>query len=1061
MKEYDLAAIYPLTGAQRGILFHSILEPHSGAYVAQFSWVLEGPFDTSVFARAWRALIDRHEILRTAFVWERVESMCQVVHRTVPFEIDLQDWADLDEGSHAERLKALLDEDREQGFELNRAPLMRVYALRLRDGVHRILWSHHQLLLDGWSTPILHRELSLFYDSILNATPPDVAEPAKYGDFLAWHQQSQAAHSKRYWTDLLRDFDEPTRLPIALTAPLAQTSAFAEVRTLLSREATEGLAATARQLKVTVGTVALGAWALLLHAYTGAPDVVFGNVVAGRPPSFPGVESMVGMFINTLPVRSRITDAEEIGPWLQALQSAQVEAREHEQTPLVDIQRWASTPRGSALFDSIFVFENYPNQEQLEFGPAGLRLTDAQEHDRTHYGLTAMVYVGEQLHVTILYRTGQFVREAVERMSEHYTMLLEGIVGHSTRRAREIPLVRPAERARITAAARGHRSELQDHLTLDRLFADQVRRTPDAVALTTDADAITYADLDRYSTAIASRLIELGAESECVVGVMLERSPAAIAAVLGVLKTGAAYLPLDPRYPEGRLAFMFEDAGARLLISEEKLARRLPAASNLLLEWIDQQEVDRASDWQPHGVATPQGLAHVLYTSGSTGRPKGIATPHLGVINRLQWMWAAFPFESVETCAQKTVLGFVDSVWEIFGPLLRGVPSVVISDDVVRDARRLAGVLSSAKVTRLVVVPSLLEAMMALADDLLSALDDLKLVICSGEPLPTDLRLRALERLPGAAIVNLWGSSENAADSTYFLARRNDRSHSEAPYVPLGKPISNTEVYVLGAGGDVAPIGVSGELCIAGSGLGRGYIGQPALTASKYVPHPFSTEPGARMYRTGDIGRLTEDGLLDFVGRLDDQVKIRGFRVELGEVETVLRQHDAVREAIVVNRPYSGGGARLVAYVVLLEQLSGLTTVLRDHLSRLLPDFMIPAAFVALQAFPLTPHGKIDRKALPDPDAERPDIAVEYAAPKSGVEVALAGIWSSVLGVRAVGVEDDFFEVGGDSLSGLRILAKTRAEFGVDIGIRELFEASTIARLAGLIEARRAAMVAE
>jgi len=596
-----------------------------------------------------------------------------------------------------------------------------------------------------------------------------------------------------------------------------------------------------------------------------------------------------------------------------------------------------------------------------------------------------------------------------------------------------------------------------------RLFEQQVERTPDAIALVYEGQQLTFRDLNRRANQLARHLRRLGVGPEILVGVGLERSPAMVVGLLGILKAGGAYVPLDPAYPAERLAFMLADARPAVLLTREPLLARFPTYEQVVCLDTGWSAIARESDEDTDDAGDSGGdnLLYALYTSGSTGQPKGVAGTHRASINRFCWMWTTYPFEPEEVCCQKTSLSFVDSVWEIFGPLLQGVPSVIIPDALVRDPQQLVQILAAHWVTRIVLVPSLLRALLEAAPNMRERLPGLKYWVCSGEALPVELALRFRESMPQSILLNLYGSSEVAADVTCYDVREYRPSLAS---VPIGRPIANTRIYVLDEQMQPVPVGVPGELYAGGDGLARGYLRRPALTASRFVPDPFSGEAGARLYKTGDRVRYLPDGNIEYLGRLDHQVKLRGMRVELGEIETALLRHPAVRQVVVMaredvpgatHRPPARGGLgeiRLVAYIVLREEQSATPDDLRNHALQYLPDYMLPSAFVMLAALPLTPNGKVDRQALPVPDQSRPALSTPFVAPRSPLEERIVAIWSEQLEVAPVGIHDNFFALGGHSLLAAQVIAQLRAIFGVEVPLQGFLDAPTVAQLAVLLE---------
>ncbi|MEP6995692.1 MAG: amino acid adenylation domain-containing protein, partial [Acidobacteriota bacterium] len=586
--------------------------------------------------------------------------------------------------------------------------------------------------------------------------------------------------------------------------------------------------------------------------------------------------------------------------------------------------------------------------------------------------------------------------------------------------------------------------------TIHGLFERQVERTPEKVAVRDGSGEVTFRELNRRANRLAHFLRRRGVGPEVAVGVSLERTVRMPEALLAVLKSGGAFMPLDPSYPAERLGFMLRDSEAPVLLTEDRLAGRFPAGQAEIVRLDSGLDLSAEPDTNPGGGARSDSLAYVIYTSGSTGTPKGVEAIHRASVNRFAWMWAAYPFERGEVCCQKTALSFVDSVWEIFGPLLQGIPLVILSDEAVKDPRSLVRGLADGGVTRIVLVPSLLRGILDSGADLARELSRLRLWVASGETLPAELYSRFRAALPDAVLLNLYGSSEVTADVTCYAGE--GETPEGVGIVPIGRPISNTQIYILDGSRQPVPPGVTGEIYVGGHGLARGYRHRPDLTAERFIADPFRRAPGARLFRTGDRGRYRTDGQIEYLGRADHQIKLRGRRIELGEIESALAAHPAVTQAVVTLREDHPGDARLVAYVVSEPEAAGATVDWRSFLASRLPDFMVPSTFVSLDALPLTPSGKIDRAALPGPGAGRPQLAAVFVPPRNTVEERIAGVWSDILGAERVGIHDNFFDLGGHSLLAVRLVARLEKEFGRPVALATVFRAPTVAELAEILE---------
>jgi amino acid adenylation domain-containing protein len=762
---------------------------------------------------------------------------------------------------------------------------------------------------------------------------------------------------------------------------------------------------------------------------------------------------MVGLFINTLPLRVQVPPDGAVWPWLKYLQEQQVSLQQYEHSSLIDIQGWSDIPRGLPLFNSFVVFENIPVSNTFQTDDGGLKIEHELGMSSTGYPLAVLAFPGSNLRIGLTYDLARFDAEHVRQMAGHFRNLFRAIIADPKRKLSQLPLLTREEQRRILEQWNKTDTEYEKDSCIHQLFERQASRTPHAVAVQSEDQQLTYVELNDRSNRLAHYLRKRGIGPEDRVAICVKRSPEALVGLLGILKAGGAYVPIDPSYPAERVAFLLKDSRAPILITQQHLVEALPASSaDVICLDSSWKEIARESTQNLPVVTTAGNAAYIIYTSGSTGTPKGTVSPHYASINRFQWMWRTYPFAATDVCCQKTSLSFVDSVWEIFGPLLQGTKLIIIADDVVRDPHQLVRTLSAHKITRIVLVPSLLRVILEQGNDIEKILGSLKYWICSGEELSRDLARSLKSKLGHSVLINLYGSSEVAGDVT--CQKVNDLVDLE--YIPIGRPSDNISTYVVDDYFQPVPPGITGELCISGAGLARGYLNNHELTAEKFIPNPFSAEPDARMFKTGDLARYQQDGTLQFLGRSDHQVKIRGNRVELGEIEATLRCHPMVSNAVASFRGLTGGDNTLVCYVVphaehLPDQQNELTSELRVFLKTKLPEYMIPGVFVLLERLPLTPNGKIDRRALPSPDGLQPQSKETLIAPRDDLERGLAQIWKKVLGLDSVGVKDNFFDSGGHSLLAVRLVSEIEKEFSQRIPLVSLFQKATIEHLADIL----------
>ncbi len=1023
----NVADIYPLSPMQQGMLFHSLDRPADGAYIEVHTYRLTGELNDAAFTTAWQLLLDRHPILRTAFCWEHQASPVQCVLQQVSLPIATQNWQSLTTADQETALQEFLAAEQLQGIAVNVAPLMRLTMIQLAPTVHQLVWTHHHLLLDGWSMPLVLAEVLNNYSALcagkLSTANTQAGSLPPYRNYIAWLQQQDLTQAESYWRQQLQGVTAPTTLPISQQS--IGEPCYRQQQANLGVSLTASLQAFAQKYQLTMNTLVQGAWAVLLSRYSGLGDVVFGATVSGRPPALPQVEQMVGLFINTLPVRITVPNEQEIVPWLQQLQSQQITSAQYAYTPLIDVQKWSELPQGQSLFETIVVFENFPIQESLQDQTDLLSIDQIQGLEQTSYPITVAVLPGKELLIKLGYDASQYTNVAIERLLEQFQYILTALMEYSN--LQDLSLLTPAQAASYWQPTQG------EHWPIDciaELFNEQVLRTPDATAIIWQHEQITYSQLHSRSNQLAHYLQAQGVAPDVLVGICLERSIDLVVGILGILKAGGAYLPIDPNYPLARQQLIVTEAKVALLVTTPGLGDTLTVPQTICLE-RDGALIKQQSAGNTINLVSPHHLAYVLYTSGSTGIPKGVAIEQHSPAALIHWAQQVYSTAQLAGVLASTSVCFDLSVFEIFVPLCSG-GTVILADNALALPQLPAAI--QGQITLINTVPAAIAELLRQQ----AIPPNVTTVNLAGEALPAH-SVTALYQLPHIQQVwNLYGPSEDTTYSTAALTTPGSK--------PLiGRPITNSQAYVLDSQLRPLPIGIPGELYLGGAGLARGYYHRPALTAENFIPHPGIA--GDRLYRTGDLVQILPDGQLDYLGRLDNQVKIRGFRIELDEIEALLNQHSAINQAVVVaNADLGSNRQRLVAYMVTNSAVE--PADLRRYLQSQLPEYMVPAVFVALDQFPLNANGKIDRRALPVPNFER--TAQEIMAPRTAIEHSLAAIWSQTLGVPSVGVHDNFFELGGDSILSLQIVARAN-QAGLHLTPRQLFGQPTIATLAPLV----------
>ncbi|MER5747007.1 amino acid adenylation domain-containing protein [Streptomyces sp. NPDC002225] len=1040
----DIEDIHPLTPVQSGMLFHTLSTP--GAYSEQVTFELDGIADPGLLALAWQQVADHVGVLRAGLEWRDVERPLMVVRRHAELPVTHLDWRALPADEREEAVRRFLAEDRARPVALTTAPLMRLALIRLSDTTVRLVCAFHHILLDGWSTFDVLAQTHAAYAALAAGREHPLPARRPFRAYLDWLERQDLAEAEAYWRETLDGFAAPTPLPaVRHTAAGHATGSTARLARRLDPAASRELFAFARRHRLTVNTVLQGAWALLLARHAGESDVVFGATVSGRPADLPGADAMIGMLINTLPVRVRVEESAGVTAWLQELQRTQVEARQYEYVPLPRIQACGAVGRGADLFRTLVVFENYPMDEEAA-AAHGLRLRRLAGTEATHYPLNLIAYAGDDLSYTLAYDAELYEEATAELLCGR----LEALLGSLAAADGDMPVSAVAmltgAEAEQTVRDWNDTAEELPGASVPELFAARVREHPDAVAVTGADEELTYRELDERANRLAHHLVALGAGRDTPVGLCLERGARTVTALLATLKAGAAYVPLDPSYPADRLAYMIGDAGVGLLVTEKALRDRLPAAP---VRTVDLDEDAGAVAARPGGTApaphpAPDDLAYVMYTSGSTGTPKGVLTPHRAVV-RLASASGYTDVRPGDTVAQFASLSFDASTFELWTALLRGA-RVAVHPPGVPTAAGLGRFLAEHAVTHLWLTAGLFHQVV---EDDVTVFAGLRQLLAGGDRLSPEHCARVLDALPSLRLTNGYGPTE----ATTFTTTHDVRGALGEGSVPLGSPLANTRVYVLDGALAPVPRGVPGELYIAGAGLALGYHARAGLTAERFVADPFGA-PGSRMYRSGDRVAWRADGTLEFLGRGDGQVKIRGFRVETGEIEAVLAGHPAVGDAAVAAHTEPGSGRTvLVGHLVPARgaALPG-AAELRAHLAASLPEHMLPAHYTALDALPLTANGKVDRSALPDPEETRLATATAYVAPSSPTETLIAEIWQELLGAERVGLHDNFFELGGDSLLALRTVSRINAVFGTDLTPRAVFDRPTVLESAAEVE---------
>ncbi len=1063
----SIEAVYPLSSAQEGMLFHSLYEPGSWVYFDQISVPFHGKVDETAMFDAWQQVIQRHAILRTGFLWEGVERPLQVVHANVEPPVARYDWSRFSEAEAADKLQRYLIDDRNLGFNFRKPGVLRFSWIKMpvnaqSTETHQFIWSFHHILLDGWSLPIVFGELFAAYDAITKGQPLNFPRAPSYQSFIGWLQKQDRKAAEAFWRQYLQGFSASTPIPVKNSPAVIKhklddaanhADRYREMQVVVQGNVLSKLQSIAKQHHLTLNHVMQGVWAVLLQRYSGENDIVFGTTVSGRPADLPGVEQMVGMFINTLPLRLPVDPDKGFIHWLQKMQSTQVELKRYESTSLVDVQQWSEVGGKQPLFESILVFENYPIDDSLEQSQASLRIGDVEAFQQTNFPLTLIgIPVKDELIVRFSYDSIQFEAPVIERMLGHIAQLMEGVAAHPAAPISTLNMLTVGEVQRMTVTWNETAREIPASKSLGELFDSIATKHPDIDAWHMAGRRVTYSQLLDKANRFAAYLLSCGVKPGERIVISFERSLEMIVGVLGILKTGAAYVPLDPSYPEDRLQYMVTDTGTPVIVTSKRSVERFQFAADSgqsrIIAWEDISDLLTRLPGVQTTVVPPGGgdaVGCVIYTSGSTGRPKGVLLPQKGLTRMVvnTNYWSNTPGEKLSHAAN---LSFDAASFEIWGALLNGLTLVGVDKDTVLQPEKFAALLRQEKVEHVFLTTALMNIMSKQVPEVFAHAN---YVFFGGEACDPN-QVRAILTHPSrpAHLMHMYGPCENSTYSTGYEVKE---VLPGATTVPIGYTIANSTLYILDNEQRPVPVGVPGEIYVGGVGLAHGYLNRPDLTEAAFMADPYSRVDGARMYKTGDLGRQLEDGAVEIIGRADDQVKIRGFRIELGEIENAIAAQAGIQDVCVLARQDEPASSKvLVAYLRMREGVTPNVAELRARIRQRLPDFMVPSAFVFLDVLPITPNGKVDKKALPKPSSEA-FVTQDFVGARNGNEAILCDIWSEVLAVERVGIYDDFFELGGHSLLITKVASRIKDKLAIELPLRTLFEVPTIAALSEII----------
>ncbi|MEA2174981.1 MAG: hypothetical protein QOD00_2573 [Blastocatellia bacterium] len=1038
---------------QERLWFIDQLQPGNTAYNIFNASRIRGSLNVPVMERVINELIQRHEVLRTTL--KSIDGLpVQVITPRLEISLPPQDLQHLPEEERDAEALRLTTEEFARPFDLEAGPLVRVGLLRLSEDDHLLQVNMHHAITDRWSFAVFEKELAVLYQSFASGQPSPLPElPIQFADYAVWQRERMRGEEYKtdlaYWRQQLAGAPFVLDFPTDFPRPPIQNFQGARVYVSYPKAVLDGLKELSRREGVTMFMTLMAAFKTLIYRYTNQDDILISTPIGTRVR--PETENLVGYLLNLLVIRTRLDGNPTFRELLKREQESSVGAFAHQEIPfgkLVQELKPKQDPSRNPIAQVAFLYLDFPEATAMQF--LGLTASHIDiDNGASRFDITlAMTETPDGFTLSIEYIRDLYERARMERLAAHFEQLLEGIIRHPDARINDLPLLTHGEQQQLLHQWNGPTRQPSTTALVHQLFERQAAARHDSIAVIFEDSSHSFSVINRRANQLAHQLISLGLQPEMRVGVFLNRSPDVLVSLLAILKAGGCYLPLDPLYPAARLSFMLDDAGASMLITDESLRERLPEshARIISLDAAREQLASRPVE-DPETLVRAGQLAYIIYTSGSTGRPKGVQVEHVQLLHTMQATQQAVKLTEADCVPSIASFAFDISLLELLAAPLAGGRCLLVSTRESLDAAIAESVLK--KATVLHAVPGLMRRFAGFAREQgRGEHRQLRQLLVGGEAVAPELIALMQEVFPQAEVRVLYGPTEAAIICASYEARRGEALTGQM----IGRPLENVSLRLLDQRGKLVPVGVDGEICISGAGVARGYLHLEELTAERFVADPYDTQDGARLYRSGDKGRYLSDGNMEFRGRLDEQVKVRGYRIELGEIEIALCEHEGIKEAVVSARDDAGEERRLVAYLILAQKEPANVSALRNFLKEKLPEYMIPSAYVFLREFPLTAHGKVDRRALPAPDAERPELAATFVAPRTPIEERLVSIWTSLLGINRVGVNDNYFELGGDSLLATQLASQVRKVFDVELPLADLFQHPTLNELAASIE---------
>ncbi|MFI8723452.1 amino acid adenylation domain-containing protein [Bacillus altitudinis] len=1037
-KRDQVQDMYYLSPMQEGMLFHTLHHQEKGFYVEQMDMNVKGTLRHDLLEKSMNIIVERYDIFRTVFLHEKVKRPVQVVLKNRPFQLDVVDIQDLSESEQFERIDRFKQKDQLRGFDLSKDLLMRASVFQTGPSSYRWIWSYHHILLDGWCFGLVVQELFAIYHALLHDIPYRLEPVKPYKEYIHWLEKQDKQASLEYWTQSLAGFEGQS----TFKEQRKQTNEheLGEIEWAMSKEETAALSELALQQNATLSSALQSIWSILLSRYQRSNDVLFGTVVSGRPADLAGVDRMVGLFINVIPRRIQLTDQMTFRSLLSETQQQSLAAEPHQYIPIYDIQAKAGQQQ---LIDHIVVFENVPaakkdEQESL----LGFTVEDMNVYEKSNYDLNLLASPGEQLQLKLAFNQRAFDPAFVRKLKDQLTLLIKGAIKHPDQSVHTLTLVTKQEKQRMLEEWNAPELE-HDQLYLTKWFEHNVRKQPNAVALSAGDHTMTYAELNEQANRLARHLQKNGVGHQTVTAILAERTPELIVSLLAVLKAGATYVPIDPDYPESRIQYMLKDSGATHLLTHSSfISQTRSLAFDGTYLFADDQEILLMSSENLPLEAGLDDTAYIMYTSGTTGQPKGIMTTHSNiarVVKNTNYL-TILETDTLLSLSNSVFDGFT---FDVYGALLNGAKLVLPQKETILDMGKLTELIKGEHISVMFVPTALFHL---LVDEGTDWMRGVRKVLFGGERASVQHVRKAFDVMGKGRLLNVYGPTESTVFATYYPI--DEAIPLESHSIPIGKPLNQTGAYILSEHRQLQPIGMVGELCLSGKGLAKGYLNRPDLTKQVFIPHPFAS--GERLYRTGDLAYFREDGLIEYAGRVDDQVKIRGHRIELTEIEANLLMHPGVKQAVLLADHDETNHTRLLAYITCDDAWKGKLDDIKSRLKERLPAYMLPHELIELENLPLTPNGKVDKRQLPKPEAPQGNRRVKL--PANEVEQKLLVMWREVLEREDISTDDHFFELGGHSLKAMSLLSKVSKEFEVQVPIHLLFETPTIEALSHYIQ---------